>query len=252
MVVVLNGGHCSRDSRLSHERLADCGFRVLTPSRPGYDATPSDVGRTAQEAADAIAVLLQELGIDRASVIGISAAGPTALAFAARHPDRTHRLVLESAVTLPWEVHAKRRGRRMFGVARRLTWGATKLALRLFPLWTIRLMMRELTTLDVAEVLARMSPADLDFVRRMIAASRPSEGFLNDLEHRVDDLRGIRCPVLVMYSPHDKPVPPANAEWVRREVPTAELRAVPADSHLIWIGRSADEVWNERLAFLTP
>jgi len=35
VIMVLNGGHCSRDSRLSHERLAQEGFSVLTPSRPG-------------------------------------------------------------------------------------------------------------------------------------------------------------------------------------------------------------------------
>ena len=39
-VVVLNGGHCSRDTRLSHERLTLHGYSVLTPSRPGYDSTP--------------------------------------------------------------------------------------------------------------------------------------------------------------------------------------------------------------------
>lgn len=38
-IMVLNGGHCSRATRLSHERLADHGFSVLTPSRPGYDNT---------------------------------------------------------------------------------------------------------------------------------------------------------------------------------------------------------------------
>lgn len=249
-VVVLNGGHCSRDSRLSHERLAGCGFAVLTPSRPGYDATPARVGRTAQEAADAVAALLDTLGIARAAVIGISAAGPTALAFALRHPDRIDRLILESALTGAWDEAAKRRGRRMFGAARRLTWGATKLALRLAPGWTVRTMMRELTTLDAAEVLARMSPADVDFVRRMIATSRPSEGFLLDLEHRVDDLSAIRCPVLVMYSTTDKPVPPANAERVGREFAGAELVPVAADSHLIWIGRGAEAVREKRLAFL--
>jgi pimeloyl-ACP methyl ester carboxylesterase len=249
-VVVLNGGHCGRDSRLSHERLAGCGFSVLTPSRPGYDSTPSRVGRTAQEAADAVAALLHSLGLARASVIGISAAGPTALAFALRHPERTEKLILESAQTLPWEEQEKRRGRLLFGPARRLTWGATRLALRLFPGWTVRTMMRELTTLDVAEVLGRMSPADFDFVRRMIDACRPSEGFLNDLEHRVGDLAGIRCPVLAMYSPNDRPVPPRNAERVGREVVGAELFPVAADSHLIWIGRCAEEVWGKRLAFL--
>jgi hypothetical protein len=31
-VMVLNGGHCSRDTRLSHEKLVGAGFAVLTPS----------------------------------------------------------------------------------------------------------------------------------------------------------------------------------------------------------------------------
>ena len=43
------------------ERLAGEGFSVLTPSRPGYDDTPSSVGRTAEEAADALAALLDAL-----------------------------------------------------------------------------------------------------------------------------------------------------------------------------------------------
>src|SRR5215216_3450430 len=82
IVMVLNGGHCSRDTRLSHEKLAEEGFAVLTPSRPAYDETPSDVGKSAQAAADALAALLDTLQISTADMIGISAAGPTALAFA--------------------------------------------------------------------------------------------------------------------------------------------------------------------------
>src|SRR5215211_8299934 len=97
-IVVLNGGHCSRETRLSHEKLAEHGFSVLTPSRPGYDSTASEVGKSAQAAADALATLLDTLQIGTVDVIGISAAGPTALAFAQQHSTRTHKLVLESAV----------------------------------------------------------------------------------------------------------------------------------------------------------
>lgn len=72
--MVLNGGHCSRETRLSHEKLAENGFSVLTPSRPGYDSTSSDVGKSTQEAADALAALLDRLQIAIVDVIGISAA----------------------------------------------------------------------------------------------------------------------------------------------------------------------------------
>src|SRR3989337_2469682 len=90
-VVVLNGGHCSRETRLSHEKLTEHGFSVLTPSRPGYDSTPFEVGKSAQAAADALAALLDTLQISTVDVIGISAAGPNALAFAQQHPSRLRK-----------------------------------------------------------------------------------------------------------------------------------------------------------------
>jgi pimeloyl-ACP methyl ester carboxylesterase len=97
IVVVLNGWHCSRDSRLSHERLAQSGFSVLVPSRPGYDSTPSEVGKIAQEAADT-------------------------LAFALRHPARTHKFILESAMATKWDQAIKTHSRIGFGRAVRVTW----------------------------------------------------------------------------------------------------------------------------------
>lgn len=115
VVLVLNGGHCSRDTRLSHEKLAAAGYTVLTPSRPGYDSTPATVGRSAQAAADALAALLDTLAIPSVAVIGISAAGPTALAFAQRYPNKTSRLILEAAVTTEWDPAVKRRARWLFG-----------------------------------------------------------------------------------------------------------------------------------------
>jgi pimeloyl-ACP methyl ester carboxylesterase len=87
-ILDLNGGRCSRDTHLSHEKLAEHNFSVLTPSRPGYDNTPSEVGKTAQAAADAIAALLNTLQIATVDVIGISAAGPTALAFVKTYPEQ--------------------------------------------------------------------------------------------------------------------------------------------------------------------
>jgi len=68
--------------------LAKHNFSVRTPSRPGYVSTPSEVGKTAQAAADAIAALLNTLQIATVDVIGISAAGPTALAFVKTYPEQ--------------------------------------------------------------------------------------------------------------------------------------------------------------------
>lgn len=249
-VVVLNGGHCSRDTRLSHEKLAEHGFSVLTPSRPGYDNTPAEVGTTAQAAADAIAALLDTLQIAKVDMIGISAAGPTALAFTQQHPHRLRKLILESAVATDWDERIKMASRIGFGKAAKVTWAIMHMILKLFPNTIIKFLLRDLTTLDVRTVLQRMSHEELAFVKRMLQTSQASTGFVNDIEHKVDHLESIHTRMLVMYSPNDATVSPRNAQRLAREVSTCELYEVPSDTHLLWIGPHAGEVWEKRLSFL--
>lgn len=249
-VVVLNGGHCSRETRLSHEKLTEYGFSVLTPSRPGYDGTPSEVGKSAQAAADAVAALLDTLQIATVDVIGISAAGPTALAFVQQHSSRVRKLLLESAVTTNWDEQTKRRSRIPFGGAAKLTWAVIHGMLKLFPTMIIKALLHDLTVLDVNMVLQRMGPDDLTFVKRMLQTSQASTGFVNDIEHKVENLSTITKPVLVMYSPNDRTVSPKNARRIASEIATCELYEVPSDTHLIWIGNSAKDVWQKRLSFL--
>jgi pimeloyl-ACP methyl ester carboxylesterase len=66
----------------------------------------------------------------------------------------------------------------------------------------------------------------------------------------VDQLAMITKPALVMYSPNDATVSPKNAQRIAREIATCELYEVPSDTHLIWIGYSAQDVWQKRLSFL--
>lgn len=250
VVLVLNGGHASRDSRFGHEKLTAEGFTVLTPSRPGYDATPSTVGKTAQAAADAMVALLDSLDIETVDVIGISAAGPTALALASRRPDRVRRLVLECAMTWPWGPVIKKRASRLFGPSQDFTWAMVRGLLKVAPRLTMKAMLAEMTTLDAGEVLDRMSAEERAYVRQVFMTSRSGQGFVLDLEHEISDLSEISVPVLAFYSPNDKTVPPAHAERVRDEVPGAKLISVPSDSHFIWVGPCAEQVWQRRLAFL--
>lgn len=125
-----------------------------------------------------------------------------------------------------------------------------RLGLHASPRATLKAMLRALTTLDSGHVLARMRPDDIGFFTRLLRTTRSGEGFLNDLEHRVDELHTIRAPPFTIYSPYDKSVPPSNAQRVSREVVGSELYETPADTHLIWIGPHAAHVWHRRRAFL--
>lgn len=70
------------------------GFLVIAPSRFGYLQTPLPADASAEAQARAHACLLDALGIREASVLGVSAGGPSALQFAIQFPERTRRLVL--------------------------------------------------------------------------------------------------------------------------------------------------------------
>lgn len=87
--------------RLFASWLQDDGYRILSPSRPGYLGTPLSSGRTLAEQADLLAALLDELRIDRVGVFAVSAGGPVAYTFAARHPERVWGLVSVGGVSVP-------------------------------------------------------------------------------------------------------------------------------------------------------
>lgn len=76
------------------EELAARGFRVVAVSRFGYLRTPLPADASPAAQADAHACLLDYLGIERASIVGISAGAPSSMQFALRHPRRTTHLAL--------------------------------------------------------------------------------------------------------------------------------------------------------------
>ncbi|MDE0894275.1 MAG: alpha/beta hydrolase [Acidimicrobiales bacterium] len=81
--------------------LRDGGCELIAPSRPGYLRTPLDSGRSPAQQADLYAAMLDALHINKVTVLGISSGGPSAVHFAARHPNRTDALLLDAAVLLP-------------------------------------------------------------------------------------------------------------------------------------------------------
>jgi pimeloyl-ACP methyl ester carboxylesterase len=74
--------------------LVDRGFRIIAPSRFGYLRTPLPSDASAAAQADAHACLLDAVGIERASIIAVSAGAPSSMQFALRHPERCRAMVL--------------------------------------------------------------------------------------------------------------------------------------------------------------
>jgi pimeloyl-ACP methyl ester carboxylesterase len=237
-VLVLNGGHTNCNSPLGHEQFfLDQGYQLVIPSRPGYGKTPSSTGRTAEAFADALVGLLDHLHLERVIVIGISAAGPTALQLAGRHPERVSKVILQNAVT-GGKFPAKRTRVMAYLVfnpwVERWTWAAFRSFARVAPLSALKSMIGSLSSLDPAQVVATMSQEQQQAALAFLLASRSGSGFLHDLHHRCGDLRRITAPTLIIESKYDGSMDASHASYAADHIPNAELFISPAESHLLW------------------
>lgn len=88
-VVRFHGTPGSRWSLIGNRAIwARHGLRMVTPERPGYGASTALPGWRFTDHADDVAAVLDDLGLERVHLLGISGGAPHVLAFAARHPDR--------------------------------------------------------------------------------------------------------------------------------------------------------------------
>lgn len=225
------------------------GMGVISPSRPGYLGTPLSTGRTLREAADAYAELLDALEVDRALVVGISAGGPTALAFATEHPERTRALVLLSAITrerirpLPERGDFARITDALIGEG--FSDWLTVSFIRGDP--TILLGETGSEFLSAADQQALgADPAALDalasqLVQLMPLSARRHEGYVNDRVQYArmgePDPLPITAPTLVIHGTDDPDVSFSHAESAARRIPGAKLVPVEGGGHLIVITR---------------
>ena len=192
VILRLTGMSEDCEASMGNEALLAAGYSILTPSRPGYGKTPASVGGTAAEAADAMAALLDALGIVRVAVIAVSGGGPTAIHLAARHPDKVGNLVLEEAVSrYPRELDPERfeTQKKFYGPG----YGATLLMLKAVATISPRAMARQTMALfgthDPDEAVKAMDKRDLERIRRFYLSQRPSwaAGASLDMEHRTGD-----------------------------------------------------------------
>lgn len=253
-VLVLNGGHTNCDSPVGHEEFfLNQGYQLVIPSRPGYGHTPSHVGRTAEAFADALIDLLDQLHIEKVIVVGISAAGPTTLQLARRHPTRVSKVILQNAVT---------GGRFPDSIVRigaylvfnpwveRLTWSAFRAFARFAPMSALKMMVSSLSSLNAAQVVATMTARQQQDTLAFLLASRSGAGFLHDLHHQCGDLQRITAPTLVIGSKYDGSVDPSHASYAADYIPNADLFLSPAESHLMWFSRFNAEIESRMRTFL--
>lgn len=78
------------------------GARVVAPDLPGYGGSaPIGPKTTMRELADAVLVLLDDLAVERATVVGLSMGGLVAMKLGLAHPGRVDGVVLAATTAAP-------------------------------------------------------------------------------------------------------------------------------------------------------
>jgi pimeloyl-ACP methyl ester carboxylesterase len=238
--------------------LVNDGFRIIVPHRPGYFGTPLGGRTTAADCADLAAKVLDHLGIARAAVIGTSAGGPPAMAFAIRYPHRTAALVLQCALAHRWETPEwLPRAHRWTLRWLRVSW--IRWLLCCGYLFLLRAMARGPTKCLQGWAGGRFSDIQNDVTAVNAAKSFVSSvsglrGYYNDttifIRENVLSQGEIHCPTLLLYDTHDPIVPFCHAESAASSIAGAQVIRLHVGGHYLWAGRDAELMRTVRCRFL--
>ena len=270
-VLVLHGGFGGYDQGMMFiPGLAEAGFHVIAPSRPGYLRTPLSLGKTNEEQADAMAGLMDTLGVRRAAVVGISAGGPVALQFAIRHPARADSLILVCAITKktpPLIAQQDSLVRRCVLHSRMLvdlaSWLGNQVA-REDPRQAISFAFEVCSRAPFAQRARLVDAVLADPVQRSlfqqlsdstVPLSARLPGLRNDLLQitSLADLpfEQVRVPTLVVHGTADKAVTIDHARLAAARIPHATLCQLEDANHLLMLGPRRNEVKSAVAGFIT-
>src|SRR6266540_2279713 len=219
--------------------------RVIAPSRFGYLGSSLPAHATPADQADALAALLDTLGIGEIDVIGISAGATSALQLALRHPEKVKHLVVlvgnlpgsPTAVVQP-------------------SWG--RLLDRQLPMWALKVFSPP-TMARLAGVPKSfpMTGDDARFVTEFIDSLFPVaprargaifDAFVSNADVNDYNLEAIRVPTLIVHTKDDPLASHDAAKRAAGRIPGARLVSLESGGHLM-LGQT-EIICNELAGFL--
>lgn len=255
VILVSHGTSSDCFSHDGYAPLLEAGFSLLTPSRPGYGRTPSKIGTSAKEAAEAMVALLDTLDIKKCSIMAISGGGPTGISLAANWPQRIERLALIAAISQPEDrVNEPNYQSQVafYGPMHNITWTMLQIISRLSPSSMAKQTMAIFSTHDLNEAFCNLTPEDIENISHFYRHRSSRRGALNDLTHTVEEelLQSIKIPTLIIHSREDKSVPFSHAEYALAQIPNAEFCEGGFTGHFLWIGPDYQRISQRLVEFL--
>ncbi|MDH7971330.1 alpha/beta fold hydrolase [Sphingomonas sp. AR_OL41] len=225
-VILLHGFGASLETWEPWAQALSSRFRVIRLDLPGFGLTGADPTGDYSDARGMriLRDLMDQLGIDRASLIGNSLGGRLAWNFAARHPERVARLVLVSPDGFASPGFAYDHAPEV------------PLMMRALPYVAPRGMLKDSLAAAYANP-ERLSETTLTRYRDMLLAPGVRRAMLARMGQTIlhdpaPTLARINAPTLLLWGEKDAMIPIANAADYLRYLPHAALVRLPQLGHL--------------------
>jgi pimeloyl-ACP methyl ester carboxylesterase len=263
-ILVLHGGPGGFDQGFLLEYLIGHGYSILSPSRTGYLGTPFNA-ISYEEQADLCVALMDSLDIEKVVVDGLSAGGPVALFLANNYPERVHGLIMEAGVASEYSTEGMLDGwARLFftkGLDDLSGW-FTAVFMGISFAASLRAVLKletlyEKSELDEFVKLVSNDEARKKWVRDLVNTTLPlshrKKGLIHDvnLMEKIDviPVDQISFPALLIYSRMDNDVKWYHAEYLKNNIPHAELFEAHG-GHFMWVGEDMEMIRKKRIEFL--
>lgn len=198
---------------------------VILDTRGGGRSDKPGGPYTAQQLADDVIAVLDDAGVDHASILGLSLGGMIAQEVALRHPDRVRALVLLSTYAKPddW--------------ARRLY----ELRMELLQRLGLDAQFKLSTLVLFSPYSLRAHPELVDRVERIFGAAPPDpEGYRNQMQYCLDHdaaarLGELSVPALVVAGGRDLIASPAQGRELADAMTDGRYLEIENASHALWL-----------------
>jgi pimeloyl-ACP methyl ester carboxylesterase len=212
--------------------------RVFAPDWPGYgDSDKPDLNYTTGYYETFLGHLMDALGLEKASLVGISMGGAISLGFSLRLPQRVEKLVLVDSHGLGKEVPGRVMSYAMvrLPLLNKLVWVAMGRS-RTMVKWSLRTVFHDTEALTGSLVEEDIQAAKKTEAGKAWRSWQRSEiglgGFRTNF---VDELHTLAVPTLILHGAEDRYVP---LSWARRAhtlIEDSELSVLPQCGH--WLTR---------------
>jgi len=217
-------------------RLID-DYDVILYDFPGQgESSKEDVPYFIDELARYLALIMDEVGVDKIHPMGISYGGFIALEFARLFPERLHTLVLSGIL-------ASRE--KLFDMYQEISLRFYRGDEEIFELYTHYMyekifserFVKNISNEQLADMRQRFYDRYVDYRYCLIRLTEAQDPFFVDIEERVAGYREVTAPTLILAGAHDRAIPLWQQEKLADIFPNSRYELVPESGHVVYIER---------------